>query len=180
MSFKFSPVVQLSFVLLLLAHSFNFSPVAQLSFVSLLLCAGEELEALQKPTFWKLAANASVHVRAAFYTAVRALTLQAPSLLHDTEAADGDANSKLKLASAAVVQGLSDKDSAAHSQMWECVLIFCRAFPSALAAMDLNKAVVPRLLTLVKNGCYGSAVESFPCLVPFAQLCTSPAHSPNS
>lgn len=97
--------------------------------------------------------------------------------MHDAEAASINVNSKLKFASAAVVQGLSDKDSAAHSQMWECVLIFCRAFPSALTALDLNKAVVPRLLTLVKNGCYGSAVESFPCLVPFAQLCTLPAHA---
>jgi hypothetical protein len=126
---------------------------------------------LHKPTFWKLSTNASVHVRAAFYTAIRALTEQAPSLLH-SDAADADASSKLKVAGPAVMQGLSDKDAAAHSQMWECLLVFCRAFPSALEAMDLSKAVLPRLFTLVKNGAYGSAAESFPCLVPFATLCT--------
>lgn len=139
-------------------------------------CAAQDFETLQKPVFWKLAANVSVHVRAAFYTAVRALTVQAPSLLHDAAAAVGDANSKLKLAGPAVMQGLSDKDPAAHSQMWECVLVFCRAFPSALASMDLNKAILPRLFTLIKNGAFGSAAESFRCLVPFADLCTLHTH----
>ena len=107
---------------------------------------------------------------------MRAITVQAPSLLHD-KAADADANSKMKVAGAAVMQGLSEKDPAAHNQMWECLLIFCRTFPSALAAMDLSKAVLPRLFTLVKGGAYGSAVESFPCLVPFATLCRCPPRS---
>ena len=97
--------------------------------------------------------------------------MQAPSLLHDT-AADGDASSKIKQAGPAVLQGLSEKDPAVHSQMWECLLIFCRTFPAALAAMDLSKAVLPRLFALVRSGAFGSAVESFPCLVPFATLCT--------
>ena len=68
-------------------------------------------------------------MRAAFYTALRALTAQAPSILSDEQAAAGESNSRLKLAAAAVMQGLSDKDSAAHSQMWECLLVFSRAFP---------------------------------------------------
>ena len=55
--------------------------------------------------------------------------------------------------------------------MWECLLVFCRAFPSVLAAMDMSKAVLPRLFTLVKSGLYGSAVGTFSFLVPFAQLC---------
>jgi hypothetical protein len=119
--------------------------------------------------------NASVHVRAAFYTSIRALAAQAPSLLQDCNATADNAKSTLKMAGAAVIQGLSDKDAAAHNQMWECLLVFCRAFPSVLAEMDLSKAVLPRLLALVKNGAYGSAVESFPCLVPFADLCRFPA-----
>ena len=55
--------------------------------------------------------------------------------------------------------------------MWECLLVFCRAFPSVLAAMDMSKAVLPRLFTLVKSGLYGSAVGTFSFLVPFAELC---------
>jgi hypothetical protein len=140
-------------------------------------CAARELKALHKPAFWKLAANGSVHVRAAFYTAVRALAAQAPSVLQpDNEAAGGDeAGNRLKMAGAAVMQGLADKDAAAHTQMWECLLVFCRAFPAVLAAMDLNKAVLPRLFTLVKSGAYGSPAGTFSFLVPFAELCKSPA-----
>jgi hypothetical protein len=136
-----------------------------------LLYSAEGVDALQKPGFWKLVTNSSVHVRAAFYTCIRAITLQAPVLIHDSAAADGTAKSKLKLGTAAVLQGLSDKDSAVHSQMWECILVLFRTFPSALAGLDLNKAVLPRLFTFVKSGAYGSAVESFPCLVPLADLC---------
>ena len=139
-------------------------------------CAAQDFETLQKPMFWKLATNVSVHVRAAFYTAVRTLTVQAPSLLQDAEAVDGGTSGILKLAGQAVMQGLSDKDAAAHSQMWECVLVFCRAFPSVLANMDLNKAILPCLFTLVKNGAFGSAAGSFPCRVPFADLCKLPIH----
>ena len=55
--------------------------------------------------------------------------------------------------------------------MWECLLVFCRAFPGVLAAMDMSKAVLPRLFTLIKSGAYGSAVGTFSFLVPFAELC---------
>ena len=149
--------------LLVLAHVLEALPKDQAVKFS------EGLEALHKPVFWKLVTNSSVHVRAAFYTAIRALTVQAPSLLRD--APDSAGASKLRLAGAAVVQGLSDKEAAAHSQMWECILVFFRAFPEALAALDLNKAVLPRLFTFVKCGAYGSSVDSFPCLVPFTDLC---------
>ena len=69
------------------------------------------------------------------------------------------------------LSGLADKDAAAHTQMWECLLVFFRAFPGVLAAMDMSKAVLPRLFTLIRSGAYGSAVGTFSFLVPFAQLC---------
>ena len=67
---------------------------------------------------------------------------------------------------------LQDKDPSNHPAMWEMLLVFVSSQkPDCWATVNVQKAVVPRLLSLLRHGCYGSAVTSLPALLPFlAQL----------
>lgn len=53
-------------------------------------------------------------------------------------------------AAPAVLGALGDRDPGCHAALWEMLLTFCRAFPGAWAAMDARKAVLPRLLSLLR------------------------------
>lgn len=50
--------------------------------------------------------------------------------------------------------------------MWEMVLAFIKAYPSAWGHVNLHKAVLPRLCALLRHGCYGAAAGSLPALLP--------------
>jgi hypothetical protein len=67
---------------------------------------------------------------------------------------------------------LQDKDPSNHPAMWEMLLAFVSSQkPDCWATVNVQKAAVPRLLSLLRHGCYGSAVTSLPALLPFlAQL----------
>jgi hypothetical protein len=65
-----------------------------------------------------------------------------------------------------------DKEPSNHTAMWEMLLVFVSSQkPDCWSSVNVQKAVVPRLLSLLRHGCYGSAVTSLPALLPFlAQL----------
>lgn len=50
----------------------------------------------------------------------------------------------------AVLGALGDRDPGCHAALWEMLLTFCRAFPGAWAGVDARKAVLPRLLSLLR------------------------------
>ena len=43
-----------------------------------------------------------------------------------------------------------EQNAAAHPNMWEMVLAFVGAYPSAWHAVDMRKAVLPRLLAFLR------------------------------
>lgn len=45
-----------------------------------------------------------------------------------------------------------------------------QALPKGWQHVNVSKAVLPRLVSLLKHGCYGSGVASYPALLPFAAL----------
>jgi hypothetical protein len=118
-------------------------------------------------SFWKLSSHTSVLIRAGFYTLIRACCIHAPNYLHD----DSNPNeSKLKVATSAVLGAFGDKDCAGHQQMWECILVYMKTFPTSWNLVNLPKAVLPRLWSFVRHAAYGSVEISHPCLVPFIDL----------
>ena len=54
--------------------------------------------------------------------------------------------------------------------MWDMLLAFLRSYPQAAAKVNWPKAVLPRLWSLLRHGCYGSATTSLPALLPLLTL----------
>lgn len=46
--------------------------------------------------------------------------------------------------------GLNDKDALTHACMWDMVLSFVKAVPTAWNYVDVQKAIIPRLLALLR------------------------------
>lgn len=46
--------------------------------------------------------------------------------------------------------GLNDKEAATHTCMWDMVLSFVKAVPTAWNYIDVRKAIIPRLLALLR------------------------------
>ncbi len=55
-------------------------------------------------------------------------------------------------AAAALASGaFQEQHAGAHPNMWEMVLAFVKAYPSAWHAVDMRKAVLPRLLAFLRS-----------------------------
>ncbi|KAL4534477.1 hypothetical protein Ndes2526A_g05373 [Nannochloris sp. 'desiccata'] len=80
---------------------------------------------------------------------------------------------------------LGEKESGNHSSMWDMVLSFAsrcgndgsnkKSSSSSSSSswsdhVNLNKAVLPKLWSLLRHGCYGSAEGSYPAVLPFINL----------
>lgn len=50
-----------------------------------------------------------------------------------------------------VLGAFQEQHAAAHPNMWEMVLAFVTAYPSAWHAVDMRKAVLPRLLAFLRS-----------------------------
>ena len=119
--------------------------------------------------FWKYLGHQDVHIRSAMYTFVTAITTKTPKFVEEY----GEDTDKKLLAvlSPLVLQSLADKDPASHVQLWECLLTFSKTFPSCFQLVNVRKAVLPRFFSHVKSASHGSCLTSYPCFVPFADLC---------
>ena len=119
------------------------------------------------PSFWKFSAHSSVLIRSAFYTIIRACCITVPRYLHHDTSPE---ESKLKIATSAVLGAFGDKDCSTHQQLWECVLVFLKVFPQSWTLVNLPKAILPRLWSFVRHAAYGSVEISHPCFVTFMEL----------
>lgn len=100
----------------------------------------------------------AARVRRAAYALVGLICRESPGSL------EAEPLSKL----APVVLGaLGDKDPANHAAMWDMVLSMVDAVPAAWGAVNIHKAVLPKFLSLLRHGAYGSAEVSFPAVLPF-------------
>ena len=57
----------------------------------------------------------------------------------------------MQAAAALVLGAFQEQHPGAHPNMWEMVLAFVKAYPSAWHAVDMRKAVLPRLLALLRS-----------------------------
>ncbi|KAK9814763.1 hypothetical protein WJX72_011133 [[Myrmecia] bisecta] len=71
---------------------------------------------------------------------------------------------------ALVLGSFSDKDAGNHGAMWEMVLTYVRLRPDAWQAPHVQKMVLPRLHAFLRHGCYGSALTSYPAVLPLLSL----------
>lgn len=65
---------------------------------------------------------------------------------------------------------LGDKESGNHPSMWDMVLSLASTHTQAWSSVNLNKAVLPKLWSLLRHGCYGSAEGSYPAVLPLVSL----------
>jgi hypothetical protein len=102
-------------------------------------------------------------VRRNAYNLIASICHTAPEMVSDDE-------STLALFSPLVFGCLGEKESGNHSPMWDMVLSFASCSSSWSEHVNLSKAVLPKLWSLLRHGCYGSAEGSYPAVLPFINL----------
>nr|ADF43172.1 294687m [Chlamydomonas reinhardtii] len=118
-------------------------------------------EALCRPGFWRAAAGAkSAMVRRAAYGLARTAATRAPSLLAACVAESAPC----------VLGALGDKEPGNHGAVWEAVLTYGKYVPEGWSHVNLRKMLLPRLTSLLRHGCYGSAASSLSALLPLLPL----------
>lgn len=68
----------------------------------------------------------------------------------------------MQAAAALVLGAFQEQHGGAHPNMWEMILAFVKAYPSAWYAVDMRKAVLPRLLAFLRS--YTTASTHTVCL----------------
>ncbi|DBB01874.1 TPA: hypothetical protein ACH3X1_000476 [Trebouxia sp. C0004] len=120
--------------------------------------------------FKRVLSSKSTHVRTAAYTLMAHLCYRAPQLLEK----------HMQAAAPLVLGAFQEQHARAHPNMWEMVLAFVKAYSSAWHAVDMRKAVLPRLLAFLRSGCHGSGSSSYPALLPFLHLLPKGLLGPDS
>lgn len=59
----------------------------------------------------------------------------------------------MQAAAPLVLGAFQEQQAASHAAMWEMVLAFVKAHPTAWHSVDMRKAVLPRLLTFLRYLC---------------------------
>jgi E3 ubiquitin-protein ligase listerin len=73
----------------------------------------------------------------------------------------------MKIVSPAILGSFQEKDPFCHLSMWEMVIHFSKKFQEGWSSCNVEKAVLARLWSFLRNGCYGSQEISYPALVKF-------------
>jgi hypothetical protein len=115
-------------------------------------------------------------VRRSAYSLIASICHTAPELL----ASDEETMAPL---TPLVFGCLGEKESSNHSPMWDMILSFAsscgygdgnNASPSSSVSwfdhVNLPKAVLPKLWSLLRHGCYGSAEGSYPAVLPLINV----------
>ncbi|XP_057789666.1 E3 ubiquitin-protein ligase listerin [Salvia miltiorrhiza] len=107
-------------------------------------------------------------IRSAAYSVIRSCLKNIPHAINE-----GD----MKVLAGTILGSFQEKNPACHSSMWETLLLFTKSFPNSWTFVNVQKTVVNRLLSFLKNGCFGSQQVSYPALVLFLE--TVPANTIN-
>ncbi|GLI62907.1 hypothetical protein VaNZ11_005740 [Volvox africanus] len=117
---------------------------------------------ISRPGFWKATAcSKCAAVRRAAYGFARCTALRACSMLVEECAAES---------ALCILGAVGEKEPGNHGAMWEAVLTYGKACPDAWRHVNLRKMLLPRLYSLLRHGCYGSATVSLAALLPLLPL----------
>ena len=101
-------------------------------------------------------------VRRSAYGLISSVCSTAPDLVSSADI--------LSHVSPIVFGAIGDKESGNHPSMWGMVLSLASTHPKSWNNINLNKAVLPKLWSFLRHGCYGSAEGSYPAVLPFIAL----------
>ncbi|MCO5575765.1 hypothetical protein L7F22_029569 [Adiantum nelumboides] len=106
----------------------------------------------------------SSQIRCATYQALRAFA-QNVSAVFSVKDIDSVAG--------VVLGSFAEKDPACHTAMWDMVLYFSQKYPEVWNTSAANKFVLPRFWSFLRHATYGSAKESYPCILPLLSVLPS-------
>lgn len=96
-------------------------------------------------------------IRSAAYSLLTSYIKHIPSVFNE---------GSMKIVSPAILGSFQEKDPFCHSSMWEMVILFSK-FQEGWFNCNIEKVVLARLWSFLRNGCYGSQEISYPALVKF-------------
>ncbi|KAJ7383932.1 listerin E3 ubiquitin protein ligase 1 [Desmophyllum pertusum] len=115
------------------------------------------LDVLRQNKFWKYARHKSPNVRGAVFSMVSVTCEILPSMMLSLSSQ----------VSPAVLSALDDSDPAVCQQLWNVVLSVLKNITDCWKQVNVRKAVLPKLWSVLKNGGSGCASIIFPNLLPF-------------
>ncbi|XP_055345451.1 E3 ubiquitin-protein ligase listerin-like [Paramacrobiotus metropolitanus] len=116
-------------------------------------------ELMERPEFWKVVKLSSPKVRQAFFELQRALW----------EKMENVAKVFVKENITAVVGNLHERDNRAAMATWSLFLLIMSKTDEWSSVLDLQKTIIPKVLSLLKNAGFGTAASTFPFLVVFLE-----------
>ncbi|OMO82940.1 Zinc finger, RING-type [Corchorus capsularis] len=108
--------------------------------------------------FLEFLKSESPAIRSATYSVLRSFIKNIPQAFDEKN---------MKTLATAVLGAFQEKDPSCHSSMWEAILLFSNRFPDSWTTLDVQKSVLKRFWSFIRNGCFGSQQVSYPALVLF-------------
>lgn len=116
---------------------------------------------LDEVKLWELFGHSTSVVRRATYSMLRIITTKAPELIKE----------RLSIVSKNFFPAaFSDKDTTTHSDMWDAILVFTKAFPDAWSIIPDKKPTMLLFFAYLRAVGYGSATATYRSILP---LCAS-------
>ncbi|KAJ8027197.1 E3 ubiquitin-protein ligase listerin [Holothuria leucospilota] len=112
---------------------------------------------LKQDKLWKYGKNASPYIRSAFFAVLKGLCERFPSVTEDC----------LSKLSSLALGSLDETDPNVVSNIWQAILVLISRYPMCWQHVNMQKAVLPKVWSLLKQGGGGSAYIIFPNLLPF-------------
>ncbi|KAK9723285.1 hypothetical protein K7432_002034 [Basidiobolus ranarum] len=111
---------------------------------------------LDATKMWQFFTHENPLIRRSCYSLIKTVVTNCPALLEV----------RLEISSAAfLAKVFQDKDTTTHSEMWDAILLYTKAFPQAWVLAGRKKPMLPKLWAFLRAGGYGSISISFPSLI---------------
>lgn len=112
---------------------------------------------LDNAKLWEFFGHTNPLVRRASYSTLKTITTKSPELIQDRLAII----SKHFFPSA-----FSDKDPTTHSDLWDALLVFTRAFPKAWTLVADKKPTMTLFFSFLKSAGHGSVTVTYRSILP--------------
>ncbi|KAF9112915.1 hypothetical protein BGX27_002580 [Mortierella sp. AM989] len=112
---------------------------------------------LDESKLWQFFAHPNPLVRRASYNLLRTITVKSPSLIME----------RLNIVSKNFFpSAFSDKDTTAHGDLWDALLVFTKAFPESWAIVAEKKPTMSLFFGFLKSAGYGSTTVTYRSILP--------------